>query len=443
MKQLVFLFALIFSASVSAQTAREDIKADINKSGSNHCIYLGPQKKLSPAPKGKTPFYISHYGRHGSRYLCGKNEYTSLENVLLKADKYGKLTAEGKEVLRKVVFVCNEAHNRAGELTDLGAAQHKGIAKRMYERFPEVFADSACIDAKSTVVIRCILSMENALHQFLVMNPKLKIRHDASEHDMYYMNFGNDWIEKYRMTRATREQIAKWTNEHCSPDRLMKVLFNDKDYVRDSLRAQSVYFDLFKVASIIQGCESRHQIDLMSIFTEDEVYYNWERNNISWFMSHTGNAQNLGLPPYIQRNLLRNIIHQADSCIMIEKPGATLRYGHETMVLPLSSLLELNNNCQPISDVTKVTENWQNYKVFPMAANVQFIFYRKDINDKDVLVKVLLNEDEATMPIATDCAPYYHWKDVRAYYINKLDTFEKNMPKLKEEASKIDWGRFW
>ena len=443
MKHFIFFIALIFSASISAQTAREEIKADINKSGSNHYAYPGPQKKLSPAPKGKTPFYISHYGRHGSRYLCGKNEYSSVENVLLKADKYGKLTAEGKEVLRQVVFVSNEARNRAGELTDLGAAQHKGIAKRMYERFPEVFADSASIDAKSTIVIRCILSMENALQQFLVMNPKLKIRHDASEHDMYYMNFGGDWIEKCRISQSTRNQFNEWIKEHCSPDRLMKVLFNDQDFVRDSLRAQSIYFDLFKVASIVQGCESRHQVDLMSIFTEDEVYYIWERNNISWFMSHTGNAQNLGLPPFIQRNLLRNIIHQADSCMMIEKPGATLRYGHETMVLPLTSLLELNNNCQPISDINKVTENWQNYKVFPMAANIQFIFYRKNFKDKDILVKVLLNEDEATMPIPTDCAPYYHWNDVRAYYLQKLDKFEKDMPELKEKARNAKWERFW
>jgi hypothetical protein len=35
-------------------------------------------------------------------------------------------------------------------------------------------------------------------------------------------------------------------------------------------------------------------------------------------------------------------------------------------------------------------------------------------------VKVLLNEDEATLPIKTDCAPYYHWTDVREYYLNKM-----------------------
>ena len=66
-----------------------------------------------------------------------------------------------------------------------------------------------------------------------------------------------------------------------------------------------------------------------------------------------------------------------------------------------------------------------NYRIFPMAANIQFIFYRKNDKDKDVLVKVLLNEDEATLPIASDMAPLYHWKDVREYYLKKIADYEK------------------
>jgi hypothetical protein len=55
-----------------------------------------------------------------------------------------------------------------------------------------------------------------------------------------------------------------------------------------------------------------------------------------------------------------------------------------------------------------------------MGANLQFIFYRSGPKDKDVLLKVLLNEQEATLPIPTDCAPYYHWADFRSYCLEKL-----------------------
>ncbi len=42
----------------------------------------------------------------------------------------------------------------------------------------------------------------------------------------------------------------------------------------------------------------------------------------------------------------------------------------------------------------------------------------------DVLVKVLLNEKEAKLPVKTDVAPHYHWKDVESYYREKLDKYQ-------------------
>jgi hypothetical protein len=38
---------------------------------------------------------------------------------------------------------------------------------------------------------------------------------------------------------------------------------------------------------------------------------------------------------------------------------------------------------------------------------------------------VLLNEQEARLPIRTDCAPYYHWRDFRRHYLKMIDNFEK------------------
>lgn len=95
-----------------------------------------------------------------------------------------------------------EALNRYGELTHLGALQHRQIAYRMEHRFPEIFADTtATIQARSTVVIRCILSMENELQELLRNNSRLKIDCDASEHDMYYMN-------NYKDTMVQLLQVA-------------------------------------------------------------------------------------------------------------------------------------------------------------------------------------------------------------------------------------------
>lgn len=132
---------------------------------------------------------------------------------------------------------------------------------------------------------------------------------------------------------------------------------------------------------------------------------------------YTGNVQ-----PYSQRNLLRDIIEKADSCIALPHPGATLRYGHDTMVTPLTCLLNLNGYGAEIKDPEKIATQWFDYKITPMATNLQFVFYRKAKSD-DILVKVLLNEDEATLPIKSDVAPYYHWNDFKAYCQEKLASF--------------------
>ena len=61
-----------------------------------------------------------------------------------------------------------------------------------------------------------------------------------------------------------------------------------------------------------------------------------------------------------------------------------------------------------------------------MAANIQLIFYRSNPDDQDVWFKVLFNEDEATLPLPGDHAPYYRWSDFRSYYLKKLDGYEKH-----------------
>ena len=51
---------------------------------------------------------------------------------------------------------------------------------------------------------------------------------------------------------------------------------------------------------------------------------------------------------------------------------------------------------------------WTDFKLIPMAANVQLIFYRKP-GDSDVLLKVLLNENEVAPPFKAYTGNYHRW----------------------------------
>ena len=58
-------------APVFETSAKDEIAANRYLAGSNYLDYDRqlPTKALTSTPKGYVPYYISHYGRHGSRWL--------------------------------------------------------------------------------------------------------------------------------------------------------------------------------------------------------------------------------------------------------------------------------------------------------------------------------------------------------------------------------------
>lgn len=420
MRKYILLFACLSLSllGANAQRSREEIKANPNLAANNYRDYPVPTAKLTPAPKGYEPFYISHYGRHGSRWLIGKNAFNKPYYTLAHADSLGKLTARGKEVFALVKTMRQQGMSREGELTQLGAEQHRGIAKRMYERFPQVFAGQTHVDARSTVVIRCILSMENELLQLAALNPKITFTSDASYHDMYYMN--DNSTSPYRpmiRTAAAIDSLEAFEKRHSDVPFMMKTIFNDADYAKH-INSQALGTQLFNMAIALQNTELRHQFKpIWDIFSPDELYNHWLMTTAYWYSVAGPNKLNNGAGMYTQLNLVKNILETADSCVQLSHPGATLRFAHESDVLPFVCLLNINGFGNPRSSLEKLDdEDWDVYNVFPMGCNVQFVFYKnqKD-NTKDILVKVLLNENEATLPIKAYTGPYYKWKDVRAY----------------------------
>lgn len=427
MKRLSLLItALVLVLAAQAQSiAREVFKQDIRRSANNYYAY--PDRNLpslTPAPEGYVPFYINHYGRHGSRWLIAPTDYTFPVEQLSKGERNGKLTKRGKEVLNVCRHMLEASQGRLGELSDIGAEQHQGIARRMFQNFPEVWAGDAKVDAKSTVVIRCILSMLNEVEMLKSLNPELRITTDASEHDMYYMN--------YHDTVATAAQKAARPNinafkDHIFPpktlekrlEKMTSRLFNDKKFVRDSIDSFKFEYVLFDLVSNMQSHHDFENIDLYTgVFTVDDATDFWTYNNARWYIYSGNTPLNNHTGARAHRHLLRNFVEEADKAILSGTNSATLRFGHESVVLPLVCLMGLNGMDYETNDLTTLAEHWRSYEVFPMAANVQMIFYRKTGND-DILVKILLNEHETTLPIATDCAPYYHWLDVRQHFITR------------------------
>ena len=427
----VIALSLLCCGSVTAQTAQEEIKANRYLSGSN---YLDYDRQLSTtpltaAPKDYEPFYMSHYGRHGSRWLIGEGDYTNPLNTMRDADAAGKLTPEGKAVLQKLEAFYPTTIKRLGELTTVGERQHHGIGSRMAKNFPEIFkAKNVPIDARSTVVIRCILSMEAECEELAAANPTARIHNDVSESFQYYLN--QPWEGEVRKKGRSGSKLRNEYNKKLTnPERLMKVLFNDQRYVYEEIRAGSLMRQLFEVAANMQSHDT--DIELYSLFTDEEVYNQWKQRNIGWYLDYGAAPQTGSVMPFSQLNLLKNIIETTDTIVPLaspltaKTPQATLRFGHEVCVMPLACLLELGQCGAKVENLDTLDNVWRNYRIFPMACNVQLIFYRpKKGKEGDILVKALLNEREVTMPGQPVTGPYYRWADIRQYYLDKIRKFE-------------------
>ena len=433
--------AWLLSLPVTAQDVCEEIAANPNVAGCNYMAYPGPkQTVLTAAPEGYTPYYISHYGRHGSRYLIDQRDYDAPRATLMKADSLGILSQTGRDVLQRVERMRTESWKRLGELTPLGAEQHRGIARRMVERFPEVFEGDVVVDAKSTFVIRCILSMENELLEMAALRPSLRFKHDASWHDMYYMNQSTKYLDSLKNRPEVKQTLKAFEQAHAHPERVMSLLFdNGKQETTAGFLSEDeqrgLYRQLIDLATALQNTELRHEMTLYDLFTTDELYENWQRTNAWWYQNNGAAPLTGTVQPYSQRNLLRKIVEEADSCLVMERPGATLRFGHEGMVMSLSCLLDIDQYATQTSLDSLEIKNWLSHNIFPMACNLQFVFYKKTgtsiqktgegIQEKaPVLVKVLLNENEATLPLPAVSGPYYRWDDLRAYMLRILDRWK-------------------
>ena len=75
-----------------AQSTREAILEDIARTGGVYYAYPVKEAIATPPPKGYKPFYISHYARHGSRWIQSEQDYKTVVDIFEKAHQDRKST---------------------------------------------------------------------------------------------------------------------------------------------------------------------------------------------------------------------------------------------------------------------------------------------------------------------------------------------------------------
>lgn len=416
----ISLMAGSISHAQSMGITGEELAANPAMAGGVYYAYPATEVQNSAAPKGYKPVYISHYGRHGSRYLIGDGEYRRVMEVLDRAEKAGKLTAKGVKLLEDLRPSLEESKDRWGDLSPLGVRQQNAIAHRMVEAYPEVFSGATPISARSTTVIRCALSMDAFCEGLKEANPALRITRESSQRYMDTLNYHTQQSNEYVANGLWRISLNKMRRDATDGSRLAASLFSDPEFISSLVDTDQFLWDLYWIAVGMQNIETG--VDIFPLFTAGELMRLWEVVNFNNYVADSSWPGSQGLVVDNAKNLLTNIVNDADAALAGNGPGMSLRFGHDGNLIPLAAILALEG-CAPVTDnPKKVFTVFANSKIAPMAGNIQMIFYRNPKKpDADILVKFLLNEREILMEKCTPVyGPYYKWEDVRNYYLNRI-----------------------
>ena len=361
---------------------------------------------MTKAPKGYKPFYISHYGRHGSRSDWAGSKYPWVTEKYDALENEGLLTEEGKIAVARVREIISLHGGMDGRLTQRGQDEHRQIAARMFTNYPGVFKKgSHKVRALSSVAQRCIISMTAFTGELLRREPKLDITWDTGAAFQGICSTEDTREIKKAVNKVLEDQAA----EHI-PDTagFYRKLFTDPSKARtiteDPIKLMRYTFDIASIAG------SYYMDDrLMRVFSEDDLY--WYAQNVAMMLYlRQCNSVEWGderMKPV--QELVDDIVTKADEAIKTGDVAADLRFGHEYQLLAISSRLGVSGVAERLSAET--SRDWQGFLYSPFACNLQMIFYK---NAKgDVLVKFLLNEREANL-ITLEGGPYYRWEDVKA-----------------------------
>ena len=441
MKRLITFFLLMaLGLSLGAQEAAVRLFAENPDRASNnmHSYEFNPIVD-TPAPEGFTPFYITHYGRHGSSYEQNSTFARTAQAAFPYLDSLGLLTPAGKALWADLNTIVDAHKGMEGSLTPRGAQEHRLLAARMGDRYPSVFQDASRTEVNcfSSTNFRCIMSMTNFIYSLKEKYPAQQFTFTSAEKFMAYINPslnirrpGEPAPQRppfpmggfpgmgrptgipphtpapgqpgYDFSRFLRQIVTDY-------DAALRALGNPEPFVRA----------IFTTGGLCQLIDFLGVDIYRKYFTPEELAYLWAEGNDNIYRMWAGSKENGDVIRYAIRPLMMDFVEKADAAIA---PGshraADLRFGHDTSILPLFALMRVDDPEGRIFPYREAhLHDWFAFFQVPMATNCQMVFYR---NDKgEVLTKVLYNEKEILIPgVKPVSGPYYRWSELRAHFIH-------------------------
>ena len=414
MKKIIYM---IFLACIFCQMQAQDYADLIRKNPAmaavNMTNYNIENSRLTPAPKGYKAFYISHYGRHGSRYQSSDRYAAELWPLLRKVDSLGLMSEAGKAFYKDFDAVMQEQCGMYGMLTSLGAQEHRGIAQRMASTFKDVF--KGCngrteIYCQSSTAPRCLVSMTNFAHSLDRHAEKMNFHFATGKKIYNYLAYQNPSNPSVKIADHKEDSLRRAVMK---PLELVDYFFADREKALEIIGDPYQFEKDVYLASCV-GHLTDYGVCLLSHFPAEILIRNWEVRNARFYLAF-GMAQETG--EYQKETALRLIsdfISRAEHAVKEDsRVAADFRFGHDVALLPTIGYIGIDgiHNWPTFESVNSI---WNSSVSICMASNLQFIFYRN--KSGNVLVKVLYNEKETSIPaVPSVYGNYYRWSDLEKY----------------------------
>ena len=385
--------------------------------------YKSGRASLSPYPKRNatvqypdslTPVFINHVGRHGSRYPASSHFTMLIHRALERAEREKTITPLGRQFKADVERVISATANRWGELDSIGEREHRGIAERMYTNFPQLFVDSHVL-AISSSSPRCVHSMYAATGALARRAKGISLTTSSGpEFSPLMRNFDLDSLYKqYRTDTVYTSTYNRFAAANITIDPLLRILGErfplDYDKVYDLALAE--YY-------VVAGMDCMGlKIDASKYFTVEEYRRMWSVFNFRQYLLYSASTLSQR-PARLAAPLLEDIIKSADDVLQGKTvASAKLRFGHAETLMPLLALMQVPRCYYLTNYYDTVADNWRDYESFPMAANLQLVYFTAPSGT--VYVRAYLNEKPIKL-LRGSKSDFVSWKQLRLHLYELL-----------------------
>lgn len=199
------------------------------------------------------PFYVNHLGRHGARFPTSGKALNRVKEILELARRENRLTSGGVTLLSTIQNLSETFDGQWGKLSVVGEEEQRGIARRMIERYPQLFSDSVKVQAIATYVPRCIHSMDAFLACMVEFNSSLHIqRNEGKQYNdiLRFFDLNQSYVD-YKENGDWRPIYETFVRRKISPASVMENFFLESGQETDK-EAEEFVMALFSIAAILQ-----------------------------------------------------------------------------------------------------------------------------------------------------------------------------------------------